>query len=227
MFSKRRGTRKGTLLFVLQKGENIMDNLDIKPNSHRYKAEQQAAAQEEKKVEKVVTGAVKTKKKNELSKFASIFISEDVKNVKSYVFMDVLVPAIKKAISDIVTDGIDMILYGERGRSKKNSISSKVSYRSYYDRRDDDRRDAPKVQTGYSYDDIILETRGEAEDVLFRMNELIDTYKVASVADLYDLVGIQGNYTDNKYGWTNLRNAEPVRVRDGYMLKLPKVLPID
>ena len=73
----------------------------------------------------------------------------------------------------------------------------------------------------------MLETRGEAEDVLSRMDELIDTYGVVSVADLYDLVGISCNYTDNKYGWTNLRNAEPVRVRDGYMLKLPKALPID
>ena len=59
------------------------------------------------------------------------------------------------------------------------------------------------------------------------MDELIETYGSATVADLYDLVGITCNYTDNKYGWTNLRNAEPIRVRDGYMLKMPKALPID
>ena len=58
------------------------------------------------------------------------------------------------------------------------------------------------------------------------MDELIDTYGQVSVADLYDLVGKSCNYTDNNYGWTNLRNAEPVRVRDGYMLKMPKVGPI-
>ena len=59
------------------------------------------------------------------------------------------------------------------------------------------------------------------------MDELIDTYGIVSVPDIYDLVGISGNYTDNKYGWTNLRNAEPVRVGDGYMLKLPKPGPIN
>ena len=59
------------------------------------------------------------------------------------------------------------------------------------------------------------------------MDELIETYGVASVADLYDLVGLRCEYTDNKYGWNNLRNAEPIRVRDGYMLKMPKALPID
>ena len=59
------------------------------------------------------------------------------------------------------------------------------------------------------------------------MNELIDTYDVVSVADLYDLVGKSCNYTDNKYGWTNIRNAEPIRVRDGYLLKMPKAGPIN
>ena len=59
------------------------------------------------------------------------------------------------------------------------------------------------------------------------MDELIDTYSMVSVADLYDLIGVTGNYTDNKYGWTNIRNAEVVRVREGYLLKLPKALPIN
>lgn len=198
---------------------------NYKPNSHKFRAEQKA--KEEKKVEKVVKGKVKVKKKNEVRKFADIFISEDVSNVKSYVFMDVLVPAIKKAISDIVTDGIDMILYGGTGHGKKSSGASKISYRSYYDRRDDDRR-TTKTRTGYDFDDVVLESRGEAEEVLTRLDELVDTYGFASVADLYDLVGITCKYTDNKYGWTNIRNAEPVRARGGgYVLKLPKVLPID
>ena len=199
---------------------------DYKPNSHRSKQEQ-TEKDKEKKVQKVVHGKVKTKKKK--TSLKDVFISEDAANVKSYVFMDVLVPAVKKAISDIVRDGIDMILYGEARSRKSNSNASYVSYRSYSDRdrREERRYSDSRVRSAYSYDDIILETRGEAEDVLTRMDELIDTYGIVSVADMYDLVGISGNYTDNKYGWTNLRNAEPVRVRDGYMLKLPKPGPIN
>ena len=79
----------------------------------------------------------------------------------------------------------------------------------------------------YSYDDIILSTRGEAEDVLTRMDELMDKYGLVRVADLYDLVGITGNYTDNKYGWTNIRNAKITRLRDGYMIEMPRAVPID
>ena len=201
-------------------------SMDYKPNSHKYK--QQLKEQGDKKVEKVVHGTAKTRKKSQVRKFTDVFISEDASNVKSYILMDVLVPTIKKAISDIVKDGIDMIL-GTGGPSTRSTNASKVSYRNYYDRRDNERNytSARRNTTGYSYDDVILETRGEAEEVITAMDGLMDTYGIVSVADLYDLVGIQCNYTDNKYGWTNIRNVEPIRVRDGYMLKLPKAMPID
>ena len=200
---------------------------DYKANSHKAKAEEKS--EEKKEITKVVNGRVTAKKKSGIDKVKNTFISEDAQNIKSYVLMDVLVPAVKKAVSDIVTNGIDMILYGETGRTKKkSSIANYVSYRSYSDR---DRRDEGRYSDvrsrSYSYDDIILESRREAEEVLNRMNEIIDTYGVVSVGDLYDLVGVTGSYTDNKYGWSNIRNAEPVRVRDGYMLKLPKALAID
>ena len=193
---------------------------DYKPNSHRSKEEVNNPPAEKKEIKPVVKGKV-VKKKNNVRKLTDVFVSEDVQNVKSYILMDVLVPAIKKAISDIVTNGIDMMLYGESGRTKKRSSADYVSYNRYYDRRDRDERYVTKSR--YSYDDIIFESRAEAEEVLDRMSEIIDTYGAVSVADLYDLVDVSGTYTDNNYGWDNLHNAEAVRVRDGYILKLPKI----
>jgi len=121
-----------------------------------------------------------------------------------------------------------MILYGGTRGGNRRSSADKISYRSYYDRGSSRREpDTRPLYNSYSYDDIILNSRGEAEDVLARMDELIDSYGLVRVADLYDLVGITGNYTDNKYGWTNIRNAQIVRVRDGYMIKMPRAIPID
>lgn len=196
------------------------------PNSHKSKETSTAVSTDDKKVKKVVAGKVRTKKKSEMSKFKDVFIAEDAQNVKSYIFMDVLVPAVKKAISDIVRDGIDMILYGDTKRSSRSSNSSYVSYRDYSNRDRDRRDDRRTVRSGFDFEDIIFETRGDAEEVRSLMDELLDQYQVVSVADLYDLAGMSSPYTANKYGWTNLRNAEVVRVRDGYMLKLPKALPI-
>lgn len=202
-------------------------NEEYTSNSHRSKEGKTEALTDRKKVEKVVHGRVRTKPKSGVSKITDIFISEDAANVKSYIVMDVLVPAVKKAISDIVRDGIDMILYGESKGRKSSSASGYVSYRDYSRSDDRDRFRDSRSRSSYAHDDIILDSRGEAEEVLTRMDELIDTYGNVSVADLYDLVGKSSEYTDNKYGWTNIRNAEPIRVRNGYMLKLPRALPIN
>lgn len=202
-------------------------NEEYKSNSHRSKEGKTEALTDRKKVEKVVHGRVRTKPKSGVSKITDVFISEDAANVKSYIVMDVLVPAVKKAISDIVRDGIDMILYGESRGRKSSSASGYVSYRDYSRSDDRDRFRDSRSRSSYAHDDVILDSRGEAEEVLTRMDELIDTYGNVSVADLYDLVGKSSEYTDNKYGWTNIRNAEPIRVRDGYMLRLPKALPIN
>lgn len=201
-----------------------MDINKYQPNSYKYKEEEK----EKKKVEKVVTSPVKVKKKGELRKLRDVFISEDAGNLKTYVFMDILVPTIKKAISDIVRDGVDMILYGESGKSSGNRRTNNyVSYKDYSGRdRDRDRDRSPR--RGRELDDIIIDSRREAEDVLSNLDGIMEAYKVVSVADYYDLLGVTPEYTDNRYGWTNIRNAEVVRARDGgYIVKMPKPIPID
>ena len=202
---------------------------DYRPNSNRFKEQQKQQQQEsgEKKVQKVVSGKVRTKTNN-TRKLTSIFISEDVSNVRSYIFMDVLVPAIKKALSDIVRDGVDMLLYGEpHGSKDRSSRVPYVSYNKASTSRRDDRR-VNHVRSGYNFEDIVLETRGDAEELLCQLDEAIEKYGVISVADLYDSVDLPHNFTDNKYGWTSLRTAEVVRARGGgYILKLPRAMPID
>lgn len=203
---------------------------DYKPNSNRFKAEQKedAKAVEKKEVQKVVTSPVKTKKKSEVSKLKDTFVSEDARNVGSYIVMDVLVPAAKKVIVDIITDGINMLLYGDSGHGKKRSNSEKVSYASYYDRGGNDRRSSDsRSRNRFDVDDIIFDGRGEAEAVLDRMEEMIDRYGFVTVADLYDMVDLTAPYTANKYGWTSVRTVEVVRSRDGYVLKLPRASAID
>lgn len=200
------------------------------PNSHKSK-NGQSPADERKKPTKAIKGVAKTKKKSEVRKFADVFVSEDATQVKDYIFMDILVPAVKKVISEVVTGGIDMILYGKSGgrsnSGSSSSIASKVSYRGYYDR-DRTSRSPREVRKTYNYDDVIFETRGEAELVLMQMDEIQSTYGMVKVADLYDLAGITGDYTSNDYGWTNIQSANVVAVRGGgFMIKLPRALPID
>lgn len=195
---------------------------NYKSNSHKSKAEES-----DKKLVKVVNGSVRVNKKNGIRKFRDAFLSDDASNIKSYILLDVLIPAIKKAIQNIVKDGIDILLDGDVDRSRNNS-TSRVSYGKCYDNTKDRRNNQMGRVKPSGYEDVMMDNRGEAEDVLDRMDELIDVYGMVSVGDYYDLIGITPRFTDNKYGWTNLRNAKVIRTRDGwYTLKLPKTIALD
>lgn len=189
---------------------------EYKPNSYSYKSSIKEEPKEEKKLQPVVTTPVKVKKKSEIgSKLLDI--------VK-----DILIPAAKKTLSDIMTSALDVVLYGNEGvRGGNNNMSGRYySYASYYDRRPV-QGTARQSRPQYSYDEIILATRQEAESVLAGLDDTIRKYGRATVADLYDLVGITGQYTDNNYGWTDLRSANVSHYRDGYLLNLPKPMSVD
>lgn len=179
---------------------------------------------EKKKVDKPVAKAVKTKKSPGRSLVES-FVTDDLPAVKDYLIFDVLIPATKNAISDLITSGVDMLLFGEssgRRSSNRYSTNQKVSYSNYYRTSGNSIKSAPVTRERYSYDDVVLGTRGEAEQVLGSMYDILDEYEMVSIADLYDLVGLESRYTDNKYGWTDLSGSRVERTRDGYYIHLPR-----
>ena len=102
---------------------------EYKSNSHKSRQNQNDDIPE-KRVEKVVSGSVKSKKKNGLQKITNVFVPEDVDDVKSYIFEDIVVPAVK----DIILDAVRAFL-GVSGNSRggRSSTSSKISYRKYYE----------------------------------------------------------------------------------------------
>lgn len=193
-------------------------------NSHsaREKSTATAAGKTEKKLDKVVTGAAKTKKKSEARRFLNIFAPDDAENVKSSILSDVIVPGVKAAIADVIS----IVLFGDTGRiGSRKSGGSRIAYQKYYDDRRDDRREygRPRAAVGFEYDDIIFETRGDADLVLDQLESAIAKYEVASVADLYDLAGVTcRNYTANRYGWSDIQSAKVVRTSEGYVIRLPR-----
>lgn len=222
-----------SLVDAYEKAEKEMSENDIRSNPHSQSVKPQTsvvAAQTHKpRVQQVATKPIKRKKESTADKFKKAFFGEDVTNVKDYVIFDVMIPALKATLSDMIGNGIEVLLFGEsRGKRKKEGSS----YGSYYRRRDDRDRDRDRrsnVRGASSFDDIILDSRGEAEEVLSQLSDLAIDYGQASVADLYDLVGISANFTDEKYGWFKgeLRSAGVRRVRDGYLLELPRASRLD
>lgn len=204
-----------------------MAEMELLPNSHKYKQEQKELA-EKKRVAPVVKGGAKIKKKSEISKLSDVFISEDVGKVKSYVWMDVVVPAAKKLITDIVVGGLDMIFYGETGRSTKRATTDRFSYSSCYN---ESRSNRPsESRNRFEYDDIVFPSRSDAARVQEELANVIDRYGFVTVLDLYDMAELTAPHTANKYGWMSKQSiihADIIRGREGYIIKLPKAMPID
>jgi len=194
---------------------------------------------EVKKVKKVISGRVKQQKKTLSRRFMETFIEDDTKSVGSYIYYDVIIPAAKSMICDLVGWGgfAEMMLFGEkRGhRTRREGGRSHVSYGSYYrsqdrDRdRDRDRREISRMSRArHDFDEIVLETRGEAENVLSHLVDLICDYDQATVADFYDLVGIEQTHVDSGHGWVDLHGANVIRARrGGYIINLPRTRPLD
>ena len=190
-----------------------------------------------KTVKKVTTGTVKTRKKPLGRRFMDTFTGDDSKSVLQYVFFDIMIPSAKDMIADAVSQGIERKLFGEvrstsrRGRSAGHTAYSRISSGSRdIFRRDDPRgpsRSERRSRNMNDWREIILETRPEAVEVIDQMYELLSKYEVVTVADLYDLLGESGNFTDDRYGWTDIRGADVVRIRDGYLLDLPTPVQLD
>lgn len=180
---------------------------------------------ERKKLEKVVSGEVKAKKG-----LSESFISGIPRNVVSNLLTDVLMPDAKKTILDMVYNGAHMLLYGERGRvSKSSNPVSRISYRDYYDNPRQRSEPARTSRSAYDIEQIIFPTRGDAEATLAAMEDIIDRYDEVTLEAFYELVGKPEliRHTDCKYGWRDLSMAYSDATRGGYILRLPRMKPLD
>ena len=226
-----------------------MDDYPSNSKSRKKDEENEASKPEKaepKKVERVTSGEVVRRKKSLGKRFKETFGAGDTKGVMSYVFMDVLIPAAKDMVSDATSEAVQRMLFGDtrssgrRGRNRSHP-NGYVSYNRYgsgssssrnsppwSDRdRDEPRSVSRRARATHDFDEIIIPSRGEAEEVIERLFEIISNYEQATVADLYELTGTEVNFTDDKWGWTDFRGAGVTRVRGGYLLDLPKPEPLD
>lgn len=206
-----------------------MDERLLASNSNKLKQHVKSAEEafDDKKIRQVAKG--KTKKRSVAKRFTDVFLSEDIGNVKEYIIFDVLIPTVKDGLVDMLQKGTEMLFYGRtRGnRSRNKNGGTYISYNNYSSGSIKPASNN-RGRSLYQYQDIVLETRAEAEDVIEMLQEILDKYKQVTVADLYDVCGVTGNgYTDNQYGWLELRGAGVQRCREGYLLNLPRAIDLD
>ena len=191
------------------------------------------------KKEQVVTGEVVQRKKSLGKKIKESFTGDDARSVLFYLAVDVAVPAVKTLLGDLVNQGLSRAMWGD-GAPNRISTGRGAGYNNMYrqlgsaqtaGRYDGGspaaRSMTPRGRAVHDFTEIVLPDRAQAEEVIERLHDIVNDYGFASVSDLYDLVGITGSYTDDKWGWADLRASGVSRVREGWLLNLPRAVPMD
>lgn len=186
----------------------------------------------------VISGTAVERKEPLSRKFLSAYAGDSAQSVGQYLLLEVVVPSSKNLIADIVTQGINRMLYGTSRPSGVNNISSvggRTSYGKFFNgggggqpvQNNQQPPISQQARANHMFNEIVLQTRADAELVLDSLRELIDQYGNAKVVDLYSAVNISSDFTDQKYGWKSLSRAGIIQIREGYLLDLPKpeVLP--
>lgn len=198
-----------------------------------------------KRVQQVVVGEIIRRKKPMGKRFKETFLGGSAKTTMSYVFLDILIPAAKDTLADAVSMGVEKMIFGEARSSSRRTGrrpgmgDNYTNYSRYAEsglrnrdrdrNRDDGRGLSRRARATFDFDEIIMATRPEAEQVIDRLFDIITKYGTASVKDFFEMVGERVEYTDDKWGWTDqtFRGASWTRVRKGYLLDLPKPEALD
>ena len=183
------------------------------------------------KVEKLIDGKVQVRKKTTGRKLMEVFFSDEIPNLGDYLMFDLLVPAIKDTVVNILVSGVEMLFYGKSSAKGGRRIVGKnggtvVTY-DQFSKNGGIMAQRSSRQSVYDVKDVVFEERGSAEFVLDQLLECIDRYNRASVHDFYDACGITNtNYNDDYYGWKDLRSAIVTRARGGWVINMPELVQL-
>lgn len=198
------------------------------PNSQKARVK----ADEPKKVERVTSADAVRRKKSLGRRFKDTFVGGDAKSAMQYVALSVIVPSAKDMLAEAAHAWTERLIYGET-RPRKTGPSGytgvgHVDYRGISGGSNKPKAEPPSLsraaRTRQDFGEIVIQHRGDAEEVIDSMYEMLSRYGSVSVADLYGLTGIRSEHTDHTWGWTDLRGAKPVPLRNGngYVLSLPR-----
>ena len=201
----------------------IINPDDFPGNSNKSKEEQPKA-----KVEKVVSGNVVTRKPSFFRKAAGVIFSDvSEEDLRTEIIFDYLIPTIKDTVVDMGKMLLDAIFYGSTKPAHKSNGTKpyRVSYSDYYDKSTS--KPTGIKASSYNFTEVAMDSRADAEHVLDTMIDMTREYGAASVGDFCDLVGVDNNFTDYKYGWTDLTKVTVSRTRNGYVINFPSPTKLD
>jgi hypothetical protein len=179
---------------------------------------------------KPVTSAEPVRRKEGLGhKFRATFFGGSGRDALGYMGEEVVVPAIREMIYESLHAGLQRVIFGgdthraSRYGAPSASPNTRVAYDSISKPTQASRGLSPQARARFDFQDLVIPSRDEANEVIDQMYEILSRNGEVTVADLYTLTGIRPDHTDMKWGWINLRGTNSVKYgKKGWLLTLPR-----
>ena len=171
---------------------------------------------------KIVKGEVK--KMERLGVFDLLFAG-DIRSAYRLAVREVLRPRLMDIIVNFVDTVTRSFVYGDDAPAHDPAKTGNTPYRTIstsggvtVQAKAPDRYDVGTVEFAY-YED--------AKAVIDGLRNQVHQFKYATLGDFYDFAG-QGTVTnDFNYGWKSIGDIRPERTKNGWVIRLPRPIPIE
>lgn len=198
------------------------------------------------KLNKIVSGSVVPRKKPLGSKIRETFTGDDARTVGNFVLMDVILPSLRDLLYEIVMQSLGRSLYGNVGRKAVQRFANgpgqiNPGFISYNLMGQQQHSPAPGLRAmqpdgpnrplgivaGREFEEVVFSERGDADAVLTQLATVLNDYRVVTLSEYKELIGVPFVHTDLKWGWFSLQGAGVKPIPGGYVLVLPRPVQID
>jgi hypothetical protein len=166
-------------------------------------------------------------------RFFGFLFAESPRDLGRKIGREIVVPRLKASFEEAANGFLSGMLWGGGNRPASGIVPGTVihggtNYRQISTGAASSLDQARQATVHHSttssgnYKDVCCPSQQLAEQLLAKMYDLWNQYRLVTVADLYETAGLTPAPSDNSYGWTSIDGARIVKAREGYVLEMPR-----
>lgn len=155
------------------------------------------------------------------------FLGDDDRTILEVVIQDIIKPSLRDLSFEAGQTALERVHYGSSRPYRRGGPPGNSSHPRNYNgiSRGNGAPMGVESRVGRrsrDFGEMVVDVRAEAQAIREGMYAILDEYGVVTVSDMYQLAKQPTQFTDRNWGWTDLMGAPVVRVRDGWLIDLPR-----
>ena len=151
-------------------------------------------------------------------------LAYEIREIANSLFSSLMKPTMQNLLLDFVNGALRMLVLKEDASSYGRAHTP---YNRFFDTSPTYQKSssystvAPPIRAN-PYEPVLIPTRQEAETVLYHMRARIEEFGWVTVGDLYSMCRMPSNFTQERWGWTDLKHVGIGHTNQGWFIDLPE-----